>query len=94
MESHKVSGKNYIIIENSQVVSIDATLSSKYHTKQLNPWPNSLASCTYGELQPVSAYPGKMEPLRDNLSTHGYLTSLRNKPQQKQPGKLSAPIPV
>ena len=29
---------------------------------------------------------------KDHPSTCGCLTSLRNKPQQKQPGKLSAPI--
>ena len=35
-----------------------------------------------------------MEPVEGNLNTRGYLTSLRNKPQQNQPGKLSASIPA
>ena len=34
-----------------------------------------------------------MEPFKDHLSTRGCLTSLKNKSQQNQPGKLLAPIP-
>ena len=41
-----------------------------------------LISQLYDELQLVSACPGKMEPFKDDLNTHGHLTSLRNKPQQ------------
>ena len=41
-----------------------------------------LISQLYGEVQPVSVCPGKMEPFKDDLSTHGHLTSLGNKPQQ------------
>ena len=41
-----------------------------------------LISQLYDELQPVSACPEKMEPFKDDLNTHGHLTSLRNKPQQ------------
>ena len=37
--SHEVVGKGYVNIENSQMVSIGAIFSSKYHTKQLNLWP-------------------------------------------------------
>ena len=33
----------------------------------------------------LSAYPGEMEQFEDHLSTRGCLTSLRNKPQQKEP---------
>ena len=35
---------------------------------------------------------GGMQPFEGNLSTHGCLTSLRNKPQQKWCGQLSASI--
>ena len=44
----------------------------------------------------LSACPGEMEPFKDHpiASTHGHLTSLRNKPQQKQPGQPSLPIPA
>ena len=41
-----------------------------------------LISQLYGEVQTVSVCPGKMEPFKDDLSTYGHLTSLRNKPQQ------------
>ena len=65
--------------------------TSTYHTKQLNPWPNSLAShvVNYSWL---SACQEEMEPFEDHPSTCGHLINLRNKLQQKQPGKLSAPI--
>ena len=42
--SHKVAGKGYINTENSQIISIGAIFNSTYHTKQLNPWPNSPSS--------------------------------------------------
>ena len=42
----------------------------------------------------LAACPGEMEPFKDHPSTHGhFLTSLRSKPQQKQPRQLSAQIP-
>ena len=34
-----------------------------------------------------------MQPFEGDPNTRGRLTSLRNKPQQKQPGQLSASIP-
>ena len=66
--------------------------NSKYHTKQLNPWPNSSAN-RVGNYSQLSACQGEMEPFEDDPNTHGCLTSLRSKPQQKQPGQLSASIP-
>ena len=39
--SHDVVGKGYVNTENRQMASIDAIFTSTYHTKQLNPWPNS-----------------------------------------------------
>ena len=73
------------------MASIGAIFTSTYHTKQLNPWPNSSASrmVNYSRL---SACQGDMEPFEGDLSTRGRLTSLRNKPQQKQPRQLSASI--
>ena len=75
----------------SHMAYIGALCSSTYHTKQLNPWQNSLASCkvNYSQLSPWSR---KLKPFKDDLSAHGCLTSLRNKPQQKQSGQLSAPV--
>ena len=52
---------------------------------QLNPCPTSPTSHAAG-------CPEEMEPLKDYLRTHRYLTlltSLKNKPQQNQPGRLS-----
>ena len=78
---HKVMGKAMPILKTAKWHTLVPFISSRY-AKQLNPWPNSLASRTviYNWL---SACIGKMEPLKDNLSTRGRLTSLRNKSQQK-----------
>ena len=73
------------------MTSIGAIFTFTYHTKQLNPWPNSSASrvVNYSRL---SACQGDMESFEGDPSTRGRLTSLRNKPQQKQPGQFSASI--
>ena len=42
--SHEVASKGYVFIKTSQMASIGAIFTSTYHTKQLNPWPNSSAS--------------------------------------------------
>ena len=57
-----VAGKGYVNTENSQMVSIGAIFTSTYHTKQLNPWPNSLASCVVNYSW-VSDYQGEREPI-------------------------------
>ena len=44
MSSHKVVGKGYVLTKTSQMASIGVIFTSTYHTKQLNPWPNSSAS--------------------------------------------------
>ena len=74
------------------MASIGVIFTSTYHTKQLNPWPNSSASRVVNYSQ-LSACQGDMQPFEGDPYTHGCLTNLRNKPQQKQPGQLSAPIP-
>ena len=73
------------------MTSVGAIFTSTYHTKQLNQWPNSSASrvVNYSRL---SACQGDMESFEGDPSTRGRLTSLRNKPQQKQPRQLSASI--
>ena len=88
-----MASKGYINADNSQMVSIGAIFTTTYHLKQLNQWPNLLASdvMNYSRL---FASPREMEPFEDHPSTCGYLINLRNKPQQKQPGQFSAPIPV
>ena len=92
MGSHKVAGKGYVFTKTSQMASIDVIFTSTYHTKQLNPWPNSLASHVVNCSQ-LSACQGDMQPFEGDPYTRGRLTSLRNKRQQKQPEQLSASIP-
>ena len=67
--SHKVAGKGYVNTKNSQMSSISATLSSMYHTKQAKLMAK-LISQSRGELQQAISCPGKLEPFKDNLSTH------------------------
>ena len=54
----------------------------------------NLISQSFGDYSWLSACPGYMEPFKDHTNTHGCLTSLRNKPQQKQSGQLSASMLV
>ena len=49
-----------------------------------------LISQSCGELQPAVCLSREIEPSEGHPCTRGCLTSLRNKPQQKHPGKLSA----
>ena len=88
-----MAGKGYVFTKTSHMASIAAIFTSTYHTKRLNPWPNSSASrvVNYSRL---SACQGDMEPFEGNPYTRGRLTGLRNKPQQKQPGQLSESIPA
>ena len=74
------------------MASIGAIFTSTHHTKQLNPWPNSSASHVVNQSQ-LSACQGEVEPFEEHPSSYEHPTSLRNKPLQKQPGQLSAPIP-
>ena len=80
-------GKSYILTKTSQMASIGVIFTSTYHTKQLNPWPNSLASRVVNYSQ-LSACQGDMQPFEGDLYTRGRLTSLRNKPQQSSPGNF------
>ena len=90
---HKVTDKDCVHAENSQMASNGVIFSSTYHTKHLNPWPNSSASRVVNYSWP-SACPREVEPFNDHLNTRGCLISLGNKPQQKQPEQFSAPIPA
>ena len=92
MGSHKVEGKGYVFTKTSQMASIGVIFTSTYHTTQLNPWPNSSANYVVNYSW-LSACQGDMQLFEDDLNTRGRLTSLRNKTQQKYPGKLSASIP-
>ena len=80
-------GKGYVFTKTSQMASIGVIFTSTYHTKQLNPWPNSSASrvVNYSRL---SACQGDMQPFEGDPYTRGRLTSLRNKPQQSSPGNF------
>ena len=76
----------------SQMASIGAIFTFTYHKNQLNPQLNSSASHVVNNSQ-SSACQWKVEPFKDHLSICGCLTSLRNKPQEKQPKQCLAPIP-
>ena len=71
------------------MASVGAIFSSTYHTKWFIPWPTSSAShvVIYSQL---SACPGDMESFKDHPATLS--KSPHKKQQQRQPGKLSAPI--
>ena len=87
MGSHEVAGKGYVFTKTSQIASIGVIFTSTYRIKQFNLWPNSSASRVVNYNQ-LSACQGDMQPFEGDPYTLGRLTSLRNKPQQKQPGKL------
>ena len=56
--------------------------------KTVKPMPD-LTSQSCGDLKLADCLSKGDEPFKDHLSTHGRLTRLRNKPQQKQPGSFS-----
>ena len=58
-----------------------------YHTKQLNSLSNSSVSRVVN-YSLLFACQGDVERYECDLNTRGYLTSLSNKPQQKQPWQL------
>ena len=87
MGSHEVAGKGYVFTKTSQMASIGVIFTSTYHTKQLNPWPNSSASRVVNYSQ-LSACQGDMQPFEGDPYTHGCLTSLRNKPSKSSPGNF------
>ena len=58
--SHEVASKSYVNTENNQMASIGAICTFTYHTKQLNPWPNSLPSHVENYSQ-LSACQGEIE---------------------------------
>ena len=76
MGSHEVAGTGYFFTKTSQMASIGVIFTSTYHTKQLNPWPNSSASprrvVNYSQL---SACQGDMQPFEGDPYTRGRLTS-------------------
>ena len=76
--SHEVVGKGYIFTKTSQMASIGVIFTSTYHTKQLNPSPNSSASHVVNYSQ-LSACQGDIQPFEGDQYTRGRLTSLRNK---------------
>ena len=87
MGSHKVVGKGFVNTEDSQILSFGAIFSSTYHTKQLNSWLSSTASCVviYSLL---STCPREMELFKDHMSAQG----LSDKPQKQATAKLACAI--
>ena len=82
-----MAGKDYVFTKISQMASIGVIFTFTYHTKQLNPWPNSSTSRVVNYSQ-LSVCQADMQPFGGDPYTRGRLTSLRNKPQQKQPGNF------
>ena len=87
MGSHRVAGTGCVHTDSIQMTSIGAICSSTYYTKA-----KSIAK--HISQLPADYLSREMEPFKDHPSTRGHLTSLRNKPQQKQPGQSSVPIPA
>ena len=65
------------------MASIGVIFTSTYHTKQLNPWPNSSASRVVNYSQ-LSTCQGDMQPFEGDPYTHGRLTS----PSKGSPGNF------
>ena len=72
-------GKGYVFTKISQMASIGTNFTSKYHTKQLNSWPNSSASRVVNSSR-LSACQRDMEPFEGDPSTRGHLRSLKSSP--------------
>ena len=72
-----MAGSSDFKTEQSQMVSIEALLSSTYHKMELNQCTKSLASCV-AISSLLSACQGKMEPFKEHLDTRGHLTGPRN----------------
>ena len=72
-----------------QLVLVSAPRNTQ--NSYINPFPTSPASrvVIYSWL---AAFPVEMEPFKDHSRTRGHLIGLRNKPQQNQPGQLSAQV--
>ena len=80
VRSHEMAGKGYVFSKNSQMTSIGAIFTSTYHTKQLNPWTNSLANHVVIHSW-LSACQEKIGLFKGQPSTHGSQTGLRKRPE-------------
>ena len=84
-----MAGIGYVFTKTSQMASIGVIFTSTYHTKQLNPWPNSSASPRVVKYSQLSACQGEYAAIwRRPVYSWTF-----DKPHQKQPGQLSASIP-
>ena len=88
-----VARKGYVYTENSQMASIGAIFNSTYVSHKAAKSLAMLISQLCGELHPAVCFSGDMEPFEGYSKMHRHLTGLRNKPQQKHPGQLTALIP-
>ena len=73
-----MAGKGYVFTKNSQMTSIGDIFTSACYTKQLNSWPNSLASYVVNHNR-LSAYQEKIGTFEGHLSTDGCQTGLRKR---------------
>ena len=86
MGSHEVAGKGYYVFtKNKEMTTNGAIFTSTYHTKQLNPWPNSSASRMVNYTQ-LSACQGDMQPFEGDPYTRGRLA---DKPQKQATAKAA-----
>ena len=93
MGSHEMVGKGYFFTKTGQMKSTGAIFTSTYHTKQLNPWPNSSVSRVMNYSW-RSTCQEDIQSFEGEPRTLGHLTSLRSTSQQKQPKRISASIPA
>ena len=86
--SHEVAGKGYVLTKTSQMASIGVIFTSTYHTRQLNPWPNSSASRVVNYSQ-LSACQGDMLVSRSQtlFSRRGVIAFSISAPLEKGSGR-------
>ena len=83
------ASKGYIFTKSSQITFTGVIFTSTCHTKQLNPWIKSSASCVVIHSE-LSTCQGKMGPFEGHLSTCGHQTGLRKRPEWKHTVQPSA----
>ena len=87
MGSHEVVCKGYVFTKTSQMASIGAIFTTTYHTKQLNPWLNLLATGVVNYSQ-LSACQGDMYPFEGNPSTVDISQASETSHSKSSPGNF------
>ena len=80
--------------EQSQMVSIEALLSSTYVSQNVAKSMANVTSQSCGDLQPAVCLSRRYGPFKDHPSTRGRMTRSRNQPQEKQTEEPIVMIPT